>query len=142
MADAGMCALWNPERFATIVDYDTWARELSTDDAILRRLRRGALVPLNLGFDSGFGVTVRLGPCDTAVLTERETRYLVVSSDPYLYMSDGQLCVSGLEHIRANPDTLTVTRITLAPGRYQVTAHLLDWEAEPGAKDETGRATA
>src|SRR5215218_2852336 len=85
MTDAGMCALWNPQRFTTIVDYDTWARELSADDAILRHLRHGDLVPLNLGFDSGFGVTVRLGPLRTAVLTERETRYLVVSSDPYLY---------------------------------------------------------
>ncbi len=138
---AGMCALWNPTRFAGIVDCNTWERELRAEDDLLRHVRRGDLVPINLGFDSTFGFTVRTGPPGQVTLTGRETRYLAVSSEPYLYVADGELCLSGLEHVGAEPESHATTRIALAPGRYQVTAHLLDWEAEPDAKDEAGKPT-
>ncbi len=140
--DAGMCAMWNPSRFTSVVDYDTWERELQADGDLLRHVRQGDLVPVNLGFDSRFDFTVRTGPLDQAALTEREARYLAVSSEPYLYVADGELCLSGLEHVNADPQPHTTTRVPLAPGRYQVTVHLLDWEAESGAKDEAGQPTA
>jgi hypothetical protein len=144
--DAGMCALWNPKCFATIVDYDTWEDALLDDQDLLRHVQHGDLVPINLGGDGTWGLTVRIGPPNQAVLTERERRWLVVSSDPYLYVSDGELCVSGLEHISADPDPddrlRTTTRIGLPSGRYQVTVHLLDWDKEPGATDAAGQPTA
>jgi hypothetical protein len=140
--DAGMCALWNPDRFTSVVDYDTWERELYADENLLRHVEHGDLVPINLGFDSAFGFSVRIGPLSEATLTEREGRYRFVSSDPYLYVSDGELCVSGLEHISADPEPQTATRVPLAPGRYQVIVHFLDWEAEPGALNQSGQPTA
>lgn len=41
--DAGMYALWTPEEFRGVHDYDTWEAELLEDgDAIDRRLQRHA----------------------------------------------------------------------------------------------------
>lgn len=141
--DAGMCALWNPKRFATVVDYNTWEAALLDDDDIVRHIQHGDLVPVYIRSDGAWGFTVRIGPPDQ-VLTERERRYLAVSSEPYLYVSDGELCVSGLEHVSADPDDRlgTTTRIALPSGRYQVTVHMLDWDKEPGARDSAGKPTA
>jgi hypothetical protein len=138
--DAGMLAVWNPRQFATIVDYDTWERELLEDKNILRHVRDGNLVPINIGRDFAAGVTVRIEPLAYPKLSEREARYLFLSSEPYLYVSDGGMCVSGFESIDRDPDPSRV--ISIAPGRYQVTIHMLDWDDEPGAKDGSGRPTA
>jgi hypothetical protein len=138
--DAGMLAAWNPKQFATVVDYDTWERELLEDKDILRHVRDGNLVPINIGRDFAAGVTVRIEPLADPKLSEREARYLFLSSEPYLYVSDAEMCVSGIESIDRDPDPSRV--ISIAPGRYQVTIHMLDWDDEPGAKDESGRPTA
>jgi hypothetical protein len=137
--DAGMLALWNPRQFPTIVDYDSWERELLEDEAILRHVRAAHLVPINIGRDFAAGVTVRIEPLANPKLSEREARYLFASSEPYLYLSDGELCLSGLEDIDRNPDPTSV--MAISPGRYQVTIHMFDWDMEPGAKDEAGRPT-
>jgi hypothetical protein len=135
--DAGMLAVWNPKQFSTIVDYDTWERELLEDKDILRHARDGRLVPINIGRDFAAGVTVRIEPLAYPKLSEREARYLFLSSEPYLYMSDGAMCVSGLESIDRDPDPSGV--ISIAADRYQVTIHMLNWDDEHGATDESGR---
>src|SRR6266581_4172822 len=138
--DAGMLAVWNPKRFPTIFDYDSWERELYDNKDILRHIREGHLVPINIGRDFAAGVTVRIEPLADPKLSEREARYLFASSEPYLYVSDGELCVSGLEGIDRDPAPSSV--MAIARGRYQLTIHMLDWDLEPGAKDESGRPTA
>jgi hypothetical protein len=138
--DAGMLAVWNPKQFTSIVDYDSWERELLEDKDILRRVRAGHLVPINFGRDFTAAVTVRIEPLANPRLSEREARYAFFASDPYLYVSDGELCLTGLEGIERDPSPASV--MAIAPGRYQVTIHILDWDLEPGAKDESGRPTA
>ena len=138
--DAGMLALWNPTQFSTIVDYDAWERELLKNEDILQHVRAGHLVPINIGRDFAAGITARIEPLAGPKLSEREARYLFASSEPYLYVSDGEMCVSGLEGIGRDPPPSGV--MAIAPGRYQVTIHMLNWDDEPGAKDETGRPAA
>jgi hypothetical protein len=70
--DAGMLALWNPRRFADIVDYESWERQLYDDDDILRHVRDGHLVPVNIGGDGAFDFTVRTATDGDATPTERE----------------------------------------------------------------------
>lgn len=137
--DAGMCALWTPAAFDSITDYDAWERELLEDADISRHVRAGSVVPINIGSDGTFAVLVRTASGHkTVALTERETRFVMVSSQPYLFQTEGGAFVSGLEHICRDPGQPALP-VRLSPGRWEVTVHLIDWEAEPGAKGPSGR---
>ena len=59
-----------------------------------------------------------------------------MSSDPYLFVSDGAALISGYEQIENTPRDLPT--VDLPPGRYAATIHLLDWEAEPGSQADDG----
>jgi len=139
--DAGMLALWSPRPFADIVDYDSWERQLCADDDILRHVRDGHFVPVNIGRDGAFDVTVRTATDGDATPTEREARHLWQSSAPYLLVSEGEVCLSGLEHIGADLEYEGVTRIPLGAGRYKVVIHIFDDEAEAAALDDSADPT-
>jgi hypothetical protein len=139
--DAGMLALWNPRRFADIVDYESWERQLYDNDDILRHVRDGHLVPVNIGGDGAFDFTVRTATDGDATPTEREARHLWRSSAPYLLISEGEVCLSGLEHIGADLEYEAVKRIPLRAGRYKVVIHIFDDEAEAAALDDSADPT-
>jgi hypothetical protein len=137
--DAGMHALWNPARFTAITDYETWEDALLKDDDITQRVRAGELVPINIGGDGAFQVLVRVGAASQApALTGREREYLLVSSRPYRYLSGGTARLTGIEHICADPGPVTPV-LTVPAGPNAVTIHLIDWGAEPGARDDQGK---
>ncbi|MGH3377821.1 MAG: hypothetical protein ACRDP6_24110 [Actinoallomurus sp.] len=133
--EAGMHALWVPEPFAGVHDHDTWDTEFGEYAAIRRHVVAGNLVPINIGSDGAATFVVRVGDHgEPAGLGERETRYLLGSSPPYLLTTWGRAFLSGLEHIAAEPAGEGRTHaIHLAGGRYAVTVHLIDWKAEPEA---------
>lgn len=137
--DAGMYALWTPSRFTGITDYETWENALLEDDDITQRVQAGELVPINIGGDGAFQFLVRVSTASQApALTSRERQHLLASSQPYRYLSDGTARLSGIEHIRADPGPATPT-LTVPAGPSAVTIHLIDWGAEPGAKDARGK---
>ena len=61
-------------------------------------------------------------------LTEDERRRVVVGSMPYLFHCGGDMCVSGIEYVSGQPDTLRVLTTRVKPARYQATIHLLDYD--------------
>jgi hypothetical protein len=88
--DAGMPARLSPAAFSKVVDYASWEPELLDDEDRLRHIRAGALVPINIHSDGAFGVVVRVGSAEAdAGLTERESAYVLVSSKPYFFHSQG-----------------------------------------------------
>ena len=136
--DSGLFALWAPGAFAHVVDLDSWESELLDDQDLIRHISAGHLVPINIGSDGVFGFGVRLGTSDhPAELTERERLHLVVSSEPYWLVDAGQVRLSGIEHVEANPPE-AVTRIDVGKGDHTVAIHLIDWKAEPGSCDANG----
>ena len=136
--DAGMLALWNPARFAAITGYQAWEDALLDDQDIERHIRTGDLAPITVGGDGAFAFLVRTGPPGAVALTSREQRHLLASSQPYRYLSEGMACLSGIEDIAADPGP-AVTTLAVPAGQCAVTIHLIDWAAEPGAKDRHGR---
>jgi hypothetical protein len=137
--DAGMCALWSPASFHDVTDYGSWERELLDDADVARHVRAGSVVPINIGSDGTFAVRVRTtsGPENVAP-TEREARFVMVSSEPYLFETQGGAFVSGLEHICRDPDPPALS-VPIGPGRWAATVYLVDWEAEPGSKEPSGQ---
>lgn len=137
-ADAGMWALWDPARFARVKDYRAWKRELLHEADLLRHVGAGALVPINIPADAACDFEVRVcPPGGLATLTERESLYRAVSSQPFLLSSAGEICLGGVGDVGFGlPENIGALKA--APGRYSATVHLLDWKKEPGSLETDG----
>lgn len=136
---AGLCGLWQPEAFVHVTDLDSWEDEVAEESALVRHIGAGHFVPINVGGDGAFQVIVRGRTGDTT-LSEREARYRIVSSKPYLLVSNGELELGGLESIGSYSGVPKV-RISLLEGAYSVVIHLIDWKAEPGGATIEGKPT-
>jgi hypothetical protein len=140
--NSGMLALWSPQDFQNITDYDSWERELLDDTDISRHIQQGAFVPVNIQSDGSYQCVVRSASAGvSAKLSDRERRYLVVSSEPYLFRSGDTVAISGIEHISRSPDE-SAASFPLSAGDWAVTVHLIDWPSEPGAKSPDGNPTS
>jgi hypothetical protein len=131
---SGMLALWDAEPFSDVVDYDSWESALCLDDDIQRHVKAGDLVPINIESDGAFEVLVRYG--NDPVLTERETEHLVVTSEPYLLVSSGDVRLSGIEGVGWAGDAV---ELAVGEGEHEVVLHIIDWHAEPGSTNEDGK---
>ncbi|MBI1325450.1 hypothetical protein GC170_19980 [bacterium] len=138
--DAGMHCLWNEAAFEGVSDYDSWEKELLNDADIRRHIAAGHFVPLNIGSDGVMSIEIRRGTSETpAALNEREERYVIVASEPYLLRSTGRIGVSGIEHIEV-PAGEIVGLLDLPAGDYAVRVHLIGWDEEPGMSTDDGPA--
>lgn len=137
---SGMHCLWDRSAFESVSDYDSWERELLQDKDIARHVASGAFVPLNIGSDGAMAIEVRLGTTDApACLSERESTYLIVGSDPFLLRTSGAIGVGGIESVEGAPRD-GVGTIQLPPGDYAATVHLIAWDEEPGMQTDDGPA--
>ncbi|MGK5547785.1 hypothetical protein ACSNOH_24050 [Streptomyces sp. URMC 127] len=137
---AGMFALWRISRFAEVTDPEAWEDEVAEEESLTEAITEGALVPVNIGGDGAYQFTVR-GVSALGSLSEREASFRLVSSQPYLLVSDGLVGLGGLEAVGeyTGADRL---RLPVESGRYAVQIHLIDWKAEPGALGADGRPAA
>ena len=130
---AGTLALWRASAFADVDGYDAWEERVS--DRLGQAIRSGELVPIGIQGDGAFGVRVAVTP-DGA--TAREAHYTVVTSEPYLLVSDGgPVRLSGIEAVGDLQSAQT--SITLPAGRHAVRAAILAWDEEPGSLGPDGR---
>jgi hypothetical protein len=130
--DAGTLALWRGSAFADIDGYDAW--EERVNERLADAIRSGELVPIGIQGDGAFGVRVAVAP-DGA--TEREDRYAVATSEPYLLVADGgPVFLSGLEAVGDGPSSPIA--LSLPDGRYAVRATIVGWDEEPGARTPEG----
>jgi hypothetical protein len=134
---AGMFGMWSPPAFRGVIDYGTWEAELLEDQDIFRHILAGVFVPIHIHSDGAFQFLVRIGtPSVPAELTVREREFLVVVSDPYLFVATDGAILSGIEHAGARPGPHL--QVPLPPGRWQVIVSIVDWTAEPGMQDGRG----
>lgn len=142
VTDSGMHCIWDPFYFSNIDDYDSWERELLEDDDILQHIGKGKFIPINIHSDGVFEFEVRVGTTEFFErLTERERKYLVVSSEEYRFLSKGSVCISGIEHVGNDPDEYTGC-LAIESGEYSTIVHLIGWNDEPGMKEPDGTPKA
>jgi hypothetical protein len=133
---AGLCSMWQPDSFRPLEDdFELWEDWATEDCEIEKSISRGTFVPLNVGGDGVFKVTVRVGGSELD-LAEPERRYRLVESEPYLFISSGSFSVGGIEDI-CDVDRAAENTCELAAGRYSVVVNLLDWKA--GSVGSDGR---
>ncbi|MFE1522092.1 hypothetical protein ACFW9I_35770 [[Kitasatospora] papulosa] len=134
-----MLALWDPQHFQAVVDYNTCEKELLEDEDIVRHIQEGAFVPLNVCGDGAFGILVRTASADApARLTERAAAHRLITSQPSHFVSRGRVLVGGIETVSGNASDGVIEH-PVPQGRYAVVVHLIDWQAEPGSQDADGR---
>jgi hypothetical protein len=137
--NSGMLCLWSKPAFAGIHDCDSWEPELCEDEDIIRHIEAGHFVPINICSDGVYEVELRIGSADEpAAITDRESKYLTVKSEPYLFRSEGELHVSGLETVCCNPDGDSASAVQLSPGDWDAVIYLISWDDEPGSKNADG----
>ena len=95
-----MLALWRGTAFTDIDGYEVW--EERVNDRLADAIRSGELVPIGIQGDGAFGVRIAVAP-DGA--TDRENRYAVVTSEPYLLVADGIAPSDGSETFRSSEVT-------------------------------------
>lgn len=131
--DAGSLAVWRGSAFADIDDYDTW--ETQVNERLHDAMRSGELVPFGIQGDGAFGVRVAVAP---DAVSEREARYVFLTSQPYLFVADGgPVFVSGIEHVGLAGSS--AVSLVLPAGPHAVRVSMLDWDAEPGSRAPDGR---
>jgi len=135
--DAGMLALWDYDHFSHIDDYDKWEESICEDEDILEHIKNSRFVPINLG-DGGFGLDLRINQNTT--LTDRENKYLLVSSRAYKLRVENFICVSSLENVGS--EVSDTQKFKIESGTYTVIAHLIDWTQEDGAFDKDGQPSS
>ncbi|MFL0246077.1 hypothetical protein [Candidatus Clostridium stratigraminis] len=138
VTDSGMHCIWDPCYFSNINNYDSWERELLEDEDILQHIDKGKFVPINIHSDGAFEFEVRVGTSEVfQQLSECERKYLIVSSEEYRFVSNGYVCISGIEYICNNPDE-NIGCLSIDRGDYSVTVHLIGWDDEPGMREPDG----
>jgi hypothetical protein len=123
--DSGMCALWDQASFPAMVDYDAYVAALGSDERIASRIEAGAFVPVGIESDGVFGALVRVGK--SATLTERESRYVTKTSDPYLFVCSGQ---DGKATADALPD-LVILLVPDSGGPYRTERTTFEFQDLP-----------
>lgn len=136
--DAGMHCIWDFSSFSSVIDFDSWEEHLLEDRDILQHIRKGSLVPININSDGTFEFEMRLGTSESPQqLTERERKHLVVSSEKYRLVSNGSVCISGIEYVCNNIDE-NIGELSIPRGTYSATVHLIAWDDEPNMKNSDG----
>ena len=131
--DAGMLALWCAAAFEGVDGYPEW--EERVNDRLGEAIERGELVPLGVQADGAFGVRLAVAPDGRA--SDRESRWAVVTSEPYLLVvSGGLVCISGLEWV-GSPESAPISA-NLPDGRYAVRCTLVAWDEEAAARGLDG----
>ncbi|MDQ0930921.1 hypothetical protein [Streptomyces turgidiscabies] len=137
---AGLFGVWRASAFEHVNELEQWEDEVAEDSALERQILAGAFVPINIGGNGSFQIAVR-GVEAAGNLSERERSYLLVSSEPYLLVSDGVLELGGIEAV-GNYTGAEKVEIRLDSGRYAAVVHLVDWQAEPGGRGADGNPSS
>jgi hypothetical protein len=138
---SAMFGLWERRCFESVVDYDSWSDELLDDEDIERHTAAGHFVPITNYSDGAFEFEVRIGTSsEQCAINERERTYATESSEPYLFRSEGELNISGIEFVGATLAS-DVGHLNIPAGDYTVTVYQIAWADEPGATDDEGNPT-
>lgn len=132
--NAGMLALWSGAAFEAVHSYEDW--EDRVNERLEDAIALGEMVPVGIQGDGAFAVRVAAAP---GGLTDREQQFTVVTSDPYLLVTNGPTFLTGVESV-GDRDSAPVA-LELGHGRYSVRVSLVAWEDEPGARDADGNPT-
>lgn len=132
--NAGMLALWSGAAFEAVHSHEDWEDRVNErlDDAIAL----DELVPVGIRGDGAFAVRVAAA---SGGLTDREQQFTIVTSDPYLLVTDGPTFLTGVESVGDRGSAPLA--LELGPGRYAVRVSLVAWDDEPGARDADGNPT-
>ena len=86
-------------------------------------------------------IKVRVGTAGPKALSTRERKYLIVSSEPYRFVSNGRIAAGGLEHVSGEVSE-PARSMVLPVGEWSAEIHLVEWDKEPGAKTRSGKPSA
>lgn len=129
--DTGMHGLWDFQSFKQICSNPEWESNFVESGSIRKLIKRGAFVPIYVFSDGSPVIELRIGAQQKhAKLSSTEQGLVAHQSEPYLFISNGSVSVSGIEFIRGNV-TEDVKSAYLKTGRWTVIVYLMHHEHSP-----------
>lgn len=125
---SGMWGLWDYVHYQDVASFDDWEKLFCEDEDIEKQIAASAFVPVYIHSDGCCQFRVKVD----SPLSERETKYLLVQSEEYLFHTDGRAVLTGIENIGCNALEEEGIFLELAPGDYAVSVCLIEWDKEPG----------
>ena len=126
---SGMWAVWDYEAYKFVDDYDKWEPLFCEDEDIIKQIDKNTFVPIYVHEDGIRAFDVKIDED----LNEREKKYIITKSEPYLLNSTGRVHISGIECIASNVRTDEAITVELEKGCYSVQIYLIAWDDEPEA---------
>jgi hypothetical protein len=126
VTDSGMHGLWSRTAYAD-VDYGNWAEHFIDQASLGAHIAKGDFVPVYVHSDGVPVIELRSGRAGApAALSGEERGRVRARSDPYLFVSDGAVNVSGIEYVNGDPDPY-VGAMRLPEGRWTAVVYFLEW---------------
>ena len=134
ITDSGMFAVWDYSTYAQIDDYDKWEPLFVEDKDIETQIKNASFTPVYFHQDGFFGFILKIDE----ELDERESKYIIVKSDEYLFHANGKTVLSGIDYIDSKVRSDEAIIVDLPEGYYSIKVYLIAWDEEPGAFLENG----
>lgn len=135
--ECGMWGIWDYQTYQFIESYDEWDPEFCEDEDILRQIKAQTFVPIYLGSDGCCKFRLKAD----GELEEHERACILGESQEYLFRTQGDIALSGIENIGENFEDEDGILIEAEPGLYSVKVYIIDWEKDPESVGPDGEPT-
>lgn len=127
VTDSGMHGLWSRTAYAGVGDPGSWAKHLIDEASRDAHIAMGDFVPIHVHSDGAPIIELRSGRAGApAALSGEERGWVRARSDPYLFVSDGVVNISGIEYVNGDPEP-HVGAMRLPRGRWTAVVYFLEW---------------
>lgn len=130
----GMWALWDYDHFKDITTIEEFENTFNSEEDVVKQVKLGKFVPIYVHANGEFQFRVKINE----KLSAREKKYISATSKAYLFETDGQCYLSGIELIDNIVLENEVMEFNLDKGMYEVVVNLVEWDREPGMRLEDG----
>lgn len=127
--DCGMFGIWDKKYFEKITSYEEWENEFIENEDIEKNIEQSTFVPIYIHTDGTFQFKVKY----EGNLDEREEKNIINKSKEYLFKTEGESYLSGIEYIESNVDKDRCLKLDLEKGIYSIQMNTIAWDNEPDA---------
>jgi hypothetical protein len=132
--DSGMWGIWDYYTYSHIDSYEDWDKIFYENINIEKQIVQNTFVPINIRQDGSFEFQVKIND----KLDNREEKYLLVKSKPYLFQTAGKIKLCGIEKIEKNIKENDCLTLDIEKGKYTINICLIQWDQEPNMRLENG----
>ena len=131
-----MWSLWDHNQYKNIKSRYESEDFFKEEKDVVKQIELSKFVPIYINSDGEFQFRVKIDED----LSERESKYVIATSKPYLFKTEGKAYLSGIEFIEDEVLETEVIELNLKNSSYEVVVNIIEWDQEPGMRLPDGSA--